>query len=575
MTPYPLPPRLPPDVPVLVAGGGPVGLAAAIELADHGVSCVVIERREEVSWLRPRAKTTSARTMEHFRRWGLADTLRDRAPLPVAWSDQAVFCTTLVGREITRFDGCFGLDLAGSDLVAECGQQVPQPVVEQTLRDAVAARDGVELFVSMQVTAVQEDADGVSVQVEDGDGQIHQVRARYVIGCEGARSVVRDAMGARYQGSDHPRPNLSIVFRAPTLAALVPHGPAVHYWVLNPSRPGLVGRLDLDETWWCIAPGVDAATSEATAEELVHELVGTDVGVNVLATDAWQARMLLADRYASEGSRLFVAGDAAHQNPPWGGHGFNTGIGDAVNLGWKLAAVINGWAPNALLASYEPERRPVAARTIDEAARNMATLSPELADVRLVGSDEEFARARPLVAEVIHTTKDREFHSLALTLGYDYRDSPIVVPESPAGRTMPAAPIADSNDDTDYHPTAAPGHRLPHRWLGSGDSLYDHLGPGLTLIGDRVNPAADQLVLAAATQGVPLSVVDLRGEDWKAHLGAALVMVRSDHHVAWRGNRCDHPEAVVACAIGKVTSPTSPPTLPAPRIEPSAIERTT
>jgi 2-polyprenyl-6-methoxyphenol hydroxylase-like FAD-dependent oxidoreductase len=560
-------PSLPDEVPVLVAGGGPVGLATAIELADHGISCVVIERRAEVSWLRPRAKTTSARTMEHFRRWGLADKLRERAPLPVAWSDQAVFCTTLVGREITRFDGCFGLDLAGSDLVAECGQQVPQPVVEQTLRDAVAARGGVDLFTGMQVTGVQEDTTGVSVEIEDGDGQLHQVRAQYVIGCEGARSVVRDAMGARYQGADHPRPNLSIVFRAPGLAAQVPHGPAVHYWVLNPSRPGLVGRLDLDETWWCIAPGVDAATADAEAADLVHQLVGTDTAVTVLATDAWQARMLLVDRYASPGSRLFLAGDAAHQNPPWGGHGFNTGIGDAVNLGWKLAAVLNGWAPSSLLASYEPERRPVAALTIDEAARNMATLSPELADIRLVGSDEEFAQARPLVAEVIHTTKDREFHSLALTLGYDYRDSPIVVPEPPARRDGPTAPPAGSSEDTDYHPTAAPGHRLPHRWLGPNDSLYDHLGPGLTLLSEAGSPAADQLVLAARTLGVPLSVVALGGDDGHAHLGAALVLVRSDHHVAWRGNRCDDPDAIVARATGRTTEPTTPATGGAPPVQ--------
>ena len=280
--------------------------------------------------------------------------------------------------------------------------------------------------------------------------------------------MVRDAMGARYEGSDSSRENFNVVFRAPDLADQVPHGPAVHYWVLNPDQPGLVGRLDLADTWWCIAQGVDPSTGEVNPERLVRNLVGAQVPLDVLATDVWRARMLLVDRYASH--RMFLAGDAAHQNPPWGGHGFNTGIGDAVNIGWKLAAVINRWAPPSLLASYEQERRPVAARTIEEAVRNMSTLGPELADPRLTGTATEFAKARRTVAAAIHANKDSEFHSLTLTLGYDYRGSPIVAAEGDPGQS-PSSPT-----DHEYRPTAAPGHRLPHRWLAAGDSLYDHLG---------------------------------------------------------------------------------------------------
>jgi 2-polyprenyl-6-methoxyphenol hydroxylase-like FAD-dependent oxidoreductase len=530
--------KLPASTPVLVVGGGPVGLATAVELAHHGVSSVVIELRDEVSWLRPRAKTTSARTMEHFRRWDLARTLRDCAPLPVAWSDEAVFCTNLLGREITRFDRCFGLDLAGSDLVAECGQQVPQPVVEHVLREAVGHLPHVQLFTGMRASAVRECPDGVEIDVVDRHGNGREIHADYVVGCEGARSVVRDAIGARYEGTGDSRPNFNVVFRAPTLADQVPHGPAVHYWVLNPEHPGLVGRLDLTDTWWCIAQGVDAATGEANPELLVHNLVGADAPITVLATDAWQARMLLVDRYASQ--RMFLAGDAAHQNPPWGGHGFNTGIGDGVNIGWKLAAVIKQWAPPTLLASYEPERRPVAARTIDEAVRNMATLAPELADARLTGSDAEFAEARPSVAAAIHATKDSEFHSLALTLGYDYRDSTIVATEDHS------EPISTR----DYEPTAAAGHRLPHRWLAPGVSLYDQLAADFTLVGDFSRPAGDRLIDAARAERVPLGRLDLRGEDWRERFGAALVLVRPDQHVAWRGDDTDDAVGVIRRAVG-------------------------
>ncbi|WP_326633811.1 FAD-dependent monooxygenase [Nonomuraea fuscirosea] len=497
--------HVPDSVPVLVAGGGPVGLATAVELAYQGVECLVVEPREQVSWLRPRAKTTSARSMELLRRWGLAETLRARAPLAVSWSDQAVFVDSLLGREITRIGGCFGLDLVGSDLAAESGQQAPQPLVEEVLREAV----GDALLTGRRVTGLREDADGVTVRIASPDGAEQEVRARYVVGCDGPRSVTRAAIGSRYEGRQDARPNYNIVFRAPGLAERMPHGPAVHYWVLNPEQPGMVGRLDLKETWWCIAQGV--REQDADPVRLVRNLAGADIEVEILATDPWTARMLLADRYASR--RVFLAGDAAHQNPPYGGHGFNTGIGDAVNLGWKLAAVLRGWAPEALLATYERERRPIAADTIETAAANMSTLAPELADPALMGPDEEFERVRPAVAEAVRRTKDREFHSLDLVLGYTYAGSPIVAPGC--------------------------GERLPHRWLTPGESLYDRLGPVFSLVGDRGAPGADVLAAEARELGVPLRVVDLPGEP--------LALVRPDQHVAWRAG---HPSGALRMALG-------------------------
>ncbi|GAA2210545.1 FAD-dependent oxidoreductase [Nonomuraea monospora] len=496
--------QVPDSVPVLIAGGGPVGLATAVELAHHGVRCLVVEPRETVSWLRPRAKTTSARSMELLRRWGLAETVRSRAPLAVSWSDEAVFVTGLLGREITRIGGCFGLDLVGSDLAAEPGQQVPQPLVEEVLREAV----GDALLTGWQVAGLQEDAGGVTVRITSGD-QEREVRAQYVVGCDGPRSVTRAAIGSRYEGRQDARPNFNIVFRAPGLAERMPHGPAVHYWVLNPAQPGMLGRLDLKDTWWCIAQGVRA--EDADPVRLVRNLAGEDIEVEVLATDPWTARMLLADRYASD--RVFLAGDAAHQNPPYGGHGFNTGIGDAVNIGWKLAAVLLGWAPAGLLGTYESERRPIAADTIEAAASNMATLAPELADPALMGGEEEFEKVRPAVAEAVLRTKDSEFHSLDLVLGYTYAGSSIV--------------------------SSGAGERLPHRWLAPGESLYDRLGPGFSLVGDQRSPGAAVVVAEAQELGVPLRVVDLPGEP--------LALVRPDQHVAWRGG---DPSGAMRMALG-------------------------
>ncbi|MEU8324013.1 FAD-dependent monooxygenase [Nonomuraea sp. NPDC048881] len=499
------------DIPVLIAGGGPVGLATAVELAHHGVRSMVVEPRESVSWLRPRAKTTSARSMELLRRWGLAETVRARAPLAVSWSDEAVFTTGLLGREITRIGGCFGLDLTGSDLAAEPGQQVPQPIVEEVLREAA----GDALLTGWRVTGLREDADGVTADLAAAGGETRQVRAAYVVGCDGARSVTRPAIGARYEGRQDARPNFNVVFRAPGLAERVPHGPAVHYWVLNPAQPGMLGRLDLEDLWWCIAQGVPAEGTDPV--RLVRNLVGADVEVEILATDPWTARMLLADRYAGE--RVFLAGDAAHQNPPYGGHGFNTGLGDAVNLGWKLAAVLNGWAPTTLLNSYEAERRPVAAATIEAAAANMATLAPELADPALMGSDADFERVRPAVAEAVRRTKDSEFHSLDLVLGYTYAGSLVV-----AGGC---------------------GERLPHRWLAPGESLYDRLGPGFSLVGDLSSPEAKVLVERAAELGVPLREVDL------PDAAGTPALVRPDQHVAWRPTPGQDAAHALDLAIGR------------------------
>jgi 2-polyprenyl-6-methoxyphenol hydroxylase-like FAD-dependent oxidoreductase len=523
---------------VVIVGGGPVGLACALELELHGVSCIVLERRPEVSMLRPRAKTTSTRTMEHLRRWGLADELRSRAPLKPSWSKDIVFCTTVLGREVSRITNCLGLELEGSDLVSECGQQVPQPIVEQLFREAIGDSELATLVTGVTVTRVTEREDDVEVELEDSSGAGFSVRAPYVLGCDGGASLTRDAIGATLEGGPGALPNLNFVFRAPQLRDRIPFGRALHYWVLNPKQPGLIGWLDLDGTFWGGGLGVDAATTAQTPEEIIHNLLGEPLEVEVLSTDAWQARMLLADSYGSQ--RVFLVGDAAHQNPPWGGHGFNTGVGDAVNIGWKLGAVINGWAPASLLQSYGIERRPIEERTIALAVRNMAVLSTELSDPRLFGDDDEFDEVVEAVAKVIQETKPAEFHSLGLTLGYEYEGSPIVATE----------PGGDAGRDDLYLPTARPGHRLPHFWLAPGDSIFDRLGGGMNLVGNLSTPLAAAFQRAAEQLGVPMTLVDLGSGGRRDLYEAGLVLVRPDQHVAWRGDGAADPSSVIQMAIG-------------------------
>ncbi len=496
------------ETPVLVAGGGPAGLAAAAELASRGVGCVVIEPRAEVSHRRPRAKTTSARTMEHLRRWGVADTLRAAAPLPVAWSQRVTFCETLRGPRVTDFDGAFGLVTGRDERFAEAGQQVPQPVVEGVLRAHVRAQPGVDLRLGHSVTGLVQRDDGVTAAVRDASGAGYQIRARYVIGCDGAAGVVRPQIGARYAGHSDPRPNFNVVFRAPALDTHL--GPAVQYWVLGAAVPGVLGRLDLHGTWWAILPGIDAEYGVAHAAELITGLVGGPVEHQLLASDPWTARMLVADRFADR--RVFLAGESAHLNPPWGGHGFNTSVGDAVNVAWKIAAVEQGWAPSGLLASYEPERRGVIEQTVASAAANMRSLAPDL----------------PHDGQAIQAAKRSEFHSLGLVLGYSYAGSPVI--QAGAGG---ASAGGAAGDVSTFTPAAAPGVRLPHAWLPDGSSLFDRLGAGFTLLGPagKDDPGVRALRDRARGRGIPLAVLrPPPGYPW----GQEFLLVRPDQHIAWR-----------------------------------------
>lgn len=550
---------------VLIAGGGPSGLFLALDLASCGIASTVIEPRAVVDHTRPRAKTTNARTMTHLRRLGLAGALREASPLPVDYAQDVIFCTGLTGpaaHELRRFRNAFQLVPGRYGPQPECGQQVPQPVLEEVLRAAAAENPLVTFVTGWTVTqlAAAEVGGGsgagaaapaADVVIADASGAPRTIAADYVVGADGGSSAVRRSLGLRLEGGSAELSNISILFRSESLASAIRLDPAVQYWVVGSETSGMVGPMDLDGTWWAIVQGVDPSVTVTTgdARAMVRQLVGSDVDVDVLATDPWTARMLLAPEYSR--GNVFLVGDAAHLNPPWGGHGFNTCIGDAANLAWKLAATLQGWAGPDLLASYGAERRPVAARTISDAAENGKALAYHFADPDLAVSGPAGDAARR-EARAALAVKQSEFDSLGLVLGYAYGNSPVVLPDGPA---------APAEHPIRYVPSAAPGALLPHAWLAESFSLYDALGAGFTLLVDAGSldgvPADDAFAPvreAGARQGIPVTIAAVGPSDDGTHLsqvwGANAVLVRPDQHVAWRGNAAAAAAAALPVAAG-------------------------
>lgn len=515
--------RLPESTDVLVSGAGPVGLATAVELGHRGISCVVVEPRATVSRARPRCKTVNVRTMEHLRRWGLAERFRAAAPLSPSWSQDIVFCTTLIGREISRFAGVFGLD-ADPERCPEVGQQAPQYVLEELLREVVAALPTCTLALGRRVISLDDAGDRVRVTVASPGGSA-QVEAQYVVGCDGAKSAVREAIGARYVGKVATRPTFGAVIEAPDLLKQVPYGRALHYWVLDERAPAILGPLDGEALWWATFPNVDSERGEREIGNLIATAIGKDIPFRVLSTDPWVSHMELADRMRL--GRVFLAGDAAHLNPPWGGHGMNTGFGDAVDLGWKLAAVLQGWGGQGLLESYELERRPVATTVIAAAESNMMVLSDDLSLAGLQGDDEAAIDARQRLHRRIQESKAPEFHSLDLVLGLGYPNSPIIVP-----------PLAGVSD----RPLPArPGYRLPHAWISPHQSVFDRLGSGFTLLHGS-DQESEALAFAARCQKtLPVTVLDINSLQAAGRYQSGLILVRPDQHVAWAGPRLPEP----------------------------------
>ncbi len=520
---------------VLVVGAGPVGLALAIELGLRGIETIIVEKRSRTG-AQPRAKTTNVRTMQHMRRWGLADALRAAAPLPYDYPTDVVFSTTLYGRTLTTIENAFAGAKRRDPRFPEPAQWVPQYTVEKILHERIATLPSVHLFSGTSFEEASQSSTDVTATIRDLEtGARRTVRAQYLVGADGAKSRVRDIIGAKMTGEHAFALNYNLILRIPELDRTPPARRAIMYWLINPESPGVLSPLDCDGEWAFItrlAPGVTEISDDEVIRR-VHAAIGrpkTEMPIEILARDYWAAHRLIADRYRER--RMFLAGDACHLHPPFGGYGMNLGIADGVDLGWKLAAVLQGWGGDGLLAAYEAERRPVHLRTINEAVENYRTLSDQLLKDDLDAEGAAGERARAAVAEEIVATKTREFDTLGVVLGARYDDSSIIMDD---GSTTPAEHYAN------FEPSAHPGCLAPHAWLDDGSSLYDHFGLGYTLLllSDTATALAHDIEDAAAAAAVPITLLDLRGRTLGNLYAAPLALIRPDQFVAWRGANVD------------------------------------
>lgn len=541
--------------PVVIVGGGPVGLVLALLLDAHDVDCVVLDEQDG-PFGHPRGNTHNARTMEHYRRLGIADAVRELG-LPEEHPTDVAYFTRYSGYEMARLPMASSAQKRRQVAAADRLDQTPEPLhranqmyVERFLARHARGRRRITLRYGCRVEKVLPDAAGVTVL--DADGRLWQ--AQYLVGCDGGRSLVRRTAGIRYSG--HRSLDQEILggrataayLRLPTLHRDVLAGrEAWSYWAVNADVAVNLISLDGAAEFCMLTSSVDPDAFDADRlARIVRQAVGRDLPVQVVGHRGWTPGVALtSETFGAD--RVFLAGDAAHLFTPTGGFGMNTGIDDAANLAWKLAARVHGWGGPQLLDSYDAERRPIALRNT-AAARALNQNLGSVERPAALDEDSPAGRAARSATGALLGSMAEQFASLGVQLGARYDGSPLIFQED-SDTPPPDSP-------TTYTPSGVPGGRAPHLWLddgrGRGSSLFDRLGTGFTLLRFCSSPLdAGPLRSAAARRGVPLTILDVPEPAARELYGRDLVLVRPDQHVAWRGNRCPHdPDALLDRVTG-------------------------
>ncbi len=524
-------------VPVLIVGAGPVGLVLAAELGWRGVRCQVVEQGDGVIE-HPKTQNINMRTMEFYRRWGIAQEVRDKG-FPRDYPQDIHYVTSLTGYLLARQSYPSYAELKTPPDVLEMQQRCSQTILDPILRKLAESFPTVTLRYRTRCVGVEQNADMVTARLLDVEnGTEERMRADYVVSCEGAASLIREALGITLEGTDVLSYSTNILFRSTELPAMHDKGAGFYVLMSPEGRWATLNAINGKDLWRLQVRGSKDPKfwDDFDADAAIKRMAGQDFDYEILSSLSWVRAQLVANRYCQ--GRVFLAGDSAHQLTPSGGFGMNTGMGDAVDLAWKLDAVLAGWGGARLLETYEIERRPIGERNVNEAAAKFFREGGKGAvpGPALLETSPEGDRVRKKVTARLEKAMARDnvgsdlgprYETAGIQLGYVYESSPIVIADGTPAMV----------DPKHYVPSARPGGRAPHVWIEDGKSILDLFGGGFVLLRLGADaPAVDGLVGAAAAAGLPLQVVSLDIPALTALYERKLVLVRPDGHVAWRAD---------------------------------------
>jgi 2-polyprenyl-6-methoxyphenol hydroxylase-like FAD-dependent oxidoreductase len=525
--------------PVLISGGGPVGLVLSIELAWRGVPSIVLNT-EPTTAVHPQGNTHNSRTMEHYRRLGIADRVR-AVGLPPEFTTDISYLTRFTGHEFARIPMPSSAEKQRRIAEQDMSFLTPEPIhrssqfyVEPELFAHAETLDGIDLRFGWELIDFTQYADRVESTIRHSEtGDPETIVSKWLAGCDGAQGYTRRALDIPYRGEGGDEvaffigKMLSVYIDAPGIHDVMSMEPAWQYWTVNNDARTCIVTLDAKGKFVVLAKYPDSGEpDEAEIIRDIQDAFGAEIDIEVISIRQWTAgNALVADRYGD--GRVLLAGDAVHLFTPTGGFGMNTGVEDAVNLGWKIAAVHHGWAPEALLDTYEGERRPIGIRNTQSSRK----LASDVATIQVPAAlEEETAEGQKARADLGRHLSGftEEFASLGIQLGARYDASPLIANDG--SEPPPDSPV-------EYVPTACPGGRAPHLWLNDGASIHDRFGKWFTLV-KFGSASIDTAAFAAAAEAldVPLDIVDVAEKAARDLYACTFALIRPDHHVAWRGD---------------------------------------
>lgn len=520
---------------VIVNGGGPVGMGLAIELGQRGIRTCVVEKYPEPQPV-PKGQNLTQRTAEHFRAWNCEPELRTAHPVP---KGAGIGGLTTYRSLLSDYHYDWLTRESVADYYATANARLPQYATERVLRARAAEIDAVDILYGWEGTALSQDAEGVTLEIAERKGDATKsLRGTYLVGADGSGSFTREAAGITQTLRDHDRRMVLAVFTSPELHEKLERYPGKAFFcVLHPEYEGywlFFGRVDHGKSFFFHAPvPLDTTKDNFDFHGFITKAIGEEVALEIDYLGFWDLRVAIADSYRKD--RVFIAGDACHSHPPYGGYGVNMGLEDARNLGWKLAARMQGWGGEALLDSYDAERRPV-----------FESLAEGFIE-RYIREDRAF----------LETHSPEQDGAEAFRAAWDGRnlDAAEVDAFEPNYEGSPLCPVPGARPSAkgQHALTARVGHHLSPAELSDGRAVYDAVGDGFTLLDFTPDGRGAAFEAAAQASGLPfVRVADPGGP--AERYGAEMVLVRPDHYVAWAGDSGD-PAEVLATASALEVEP--------------------